>query len=513
MQTSTNSESFWTSNTTKSKEYRALSSHVESDVTIVGGGITGLIAAMQLTIVGKDVVVLESNRLAKSTTGFSTGNLYVPLQNKYSKLIKDFDEETASTIATSRKEAIDFVERTVVENKIDCQFHRRPWYMYTNKAKNVPMLRNEVEAMKKLGLEINYVKDIPLKVPFIEAAKMENQARFNPYKFVTELAEILSRQGCRIYEESPVTRIHEKGKCTAKTPNGMVESEHIIEATHIPKGINMTQTLVYPHRSYVVAVEINEPYPDGNFWDIDKVPAHAISSHGAKSNELEMLMFAGSHHKTGQSDISYNQHYKELEDFIEGTYPGSAIKHHWSAQHYTPADGSPYIGVSSLGSTNRYMATGYSTDGLTYGVIGGVVLSNMITGLNNPWLEPYISTRIKPVTSSKEFVKENINVATQYVKDYLQFGEVEAFSDIDKLEGRTLQINGEKLAAYRDAIGHLHVYSAVCPHMKCIVNWNDAEKSWDCPCHGSRFSIDGRVLEGPALNPLRKIDPSVVMKK
>lgn len=506
------SNSFWTDNTTVRSEYRQLRSNIEADVAIVGGGITGMIAALQLIVAGKTVVIVEADRIAGSTTGFSTGNLYVPLQTKYHKILGDFNKDTVDTIAHSRKKAIDFVERTVLEHNIDCQFNRRPWYMYTNDPKNVSIVQDEVETLKNADMNIEFVDEMPLNVEFITAAKMGNQARFNPYKFVAELAHILGKQGCSIYEGSSVINIEENENCTVHTKLGKVTADHVIEATHIPKGINMVDTLVYPHRSYVVAAEINEPYPDGNFWDMDKEPAHAISSHGANSNELEMLMFAGNHHKTGQSDKSYTQHYKEIEEFIDKTYPGASIKYHWSAQHYTPADGVAYIGKIGSFSNKKYMATGFAADGLTYGVVAGIIISNMITGNDNPWLSAYDSTRIKPVSSSKEFVKENINVAMQLIKDYPQFGEVESLSEIDKLEGRTLQVNGEKLAAYRDENGELHVHSAICPHMKCIINWNDAEKTWDCPCHGSRFSVDGEVIEGPALDPLEKRDASKIMK-
>ncbi|MEX0779885.1 MAG: FAD-dependent oxidoreductase [Balneolales bacterium] len=500
------SNSFWTDNTSTRADYHSLKGKVEADVAIIGGGITGMIAALQLTVAGKKVVILEADRIAGSTTGFSTGNLYVPLQTKYHKILSDFGKDTVEIIARSRMEAIDFVERTIRENVIDCQFHRRPWYMYTNNPQNVSIVQDEVKALKNAGMEIDFVEDMPLNVKYLKAAKMENQARFNPYKFVTELARILSQQGCLIYEYSPVVRYEENDVCTLFTRYGKAAAEYMIEATHIPKGINMVDTLVYPHRSYVVAAQINEPYPDGNFWDMDKEPAHAISSHGIKSDNLEMLMFAGNHHKTGQSDKLYMHHYLEIEEFIDKTYPGAEIKYHWSAQHYTPADGVAYIGKGGMGSDKRYMATGFAADGLTYGVVAGIIISNMITGYDNPWLAAYDSTRIKPISSSKEFVMENINVAMQYIKDYPRFGEVESFSEIDKLEGRTLQLNGEKLAAYRDGEGEMHVHSAICPHMKCVINWNDAEKTWDCPCHGSRFSINGEVIEGPSLEPLEKKD-------
>ncbi|MEX0927768.1 MAG: FAD-dependent oxidoreductase [Balneolales bacterium] len=497
-------QSFWTDNTPSKNGYRELRSGIEADVAIIGGGITGLIAAHQLALEGKSVAILESGRIGGSTTGFSTGNLYVPLQTGYHKILGSFDQETVRIIAHSRKAAIDFVERLILENNIDCQFHRRPWYMYTNNSANMGLISDEVETLKNAGMDIDLIDKMPLKTAFKKAAKMENQARFNPCKLVIELADILRKQGCRVYEGSPVTAIEENDRWNLLTPSGSVTAEYLIEATHIPKGINMVQTLVYPHRSYVVAAEIKEPYPDGNFWDMDKEPAHAISSHGIRTGGLEMLMFAGNHHKTGQSDKSYKQHYKELEEFIEKTYPGSSIKYHWSAQHYTPADGVPYIGKSGF-SDKRLMATGFAADGLTFGVVSGIILSNIITGSDNPWLPAYDSARFTPISSSKEFVKENLNVATRYIKDYPRFGEVEQFNQIGKLEGKTLQVNGEKLAAYRDENNKLLVHSAICPHMKCIVNWNDAEKTWDCPCHGSRFSVEGRVLEGPALEPLPPI--------
>ncbi|CAN5203672.1 hypothetical protein BH23BAC1_BH23BAC1_07780 [soil metagenome] len=243
------------------RNFPTLNEEIQTEVAIVGGGITGLTAALQLVRAGKKVAVLESQSIAGGTTGYSTGNLYIPVQAYYQILKNKFDEGRIREVAKSRKTAIDFVEKTVDEYKIVCQFQRRPWYFYTNDETNISKIENEVQVLKNAGIDIEFIDDLPLPEPFKRAAKLENQARFNPYSYVKSLAEILSELGCPIYENTKVLKTKDGEKCELTTEKGKVTADQTIIATHTPKGINLVQTIMAPNRSYVVAVTLKNGIP------------------------------------------------------------------------------------------------------------------------------------------------------------------------------------------------------------------------------------------------------------
>ena len=507
-----NTESLWQAVNKEKITYPKLEETIETDVVIVGGGITGITAAIQLIKAGYRVVILEANHIGGGTTGNSTGNLYIAVQQYYQSILSKFGEEAVRTIAHSRKTAIDFIEQTIKERNINCDFLRRPWYFYTNKEDHTTTIDKEFEALTNAGIAIEYINDMPLPLPFIKAVKMDHQAKFNPLKYVTALAESMQKSNCKIYENSTVISFKEEDCiCNTSTSHGKIISEKVILATHIPIGFNMIQTLAIPYRSYVVSARLNQPCPNGNFWDTEE-PHHATSTHNSSPNgEIDLLMVAGNHHKTGQTkENDHLNYYKKLEEYLRSHYNVASIEYYWSAQHYQPADGVPYIGKATRDSENIFMATGYSADGLTYGTVAGILLADLITGKDNVWTKIYDSTRFTPIASSAKFINENANVFAQYLKDYVGKPDAEEFSEIKNGEGKTLEKDGEKIAAYRDEQGELHLISAVCTHLKCIVNWNNAEKSWDCPCHGSRFTYEGKVIEGPAIFNLEKIGVSTL---
>lgn len=495
-------QSFWEATTPSRPEFPKLEGAIDVDVAIIGGGITGITTALRLTQAGKKVAVLEARRIGGGTTGWSTGNLYVPVGAYYHTIAKNRNEETAGIVAKARYAALDFIELQAREKNIDCHFSRRPWYFFTQEEDMVPTVEKEVEALQKAGLPVSLVDEVPpLRLPSLKrAARMDGQARFHPLRYVLGLATAVVQQGCLIYEHTTVLDLkEEEDHCSIKTSHGSVTCRQVVIATHIPIGIHTVQTVAAPYRSYVVAMRLKSGvYPDAYFWHNDKTH-HAITTHSTTSMEPDMLMIAGNHHKTGQASHQEYQHYfDELEAYARSHFDVASVEFRWSAQHYRSGDGVPYIGLSHKNSKRTYIATGFYADGLTYGTVAGILLADMITARENPWLEAFDSTRGTNLATMGNFVKENINVATQYLKDF-PVGKVSHFSDILPGEGKTIEIDSEKLAVYRDEQNQLHVCSAVCTHMKCIVNWNNAEKTWDCPCHGSRFMIDGSVIEGPAI--------------
>ena len=495
--------SLWEAISTRPSTYPELSKNIEVDVAIIGGGITGITAASHLIKAGKKVAIIEADKMGGVTTGYSTGNLYIAVQPFYQNIYSKFDFETAKSIAHSRKFAIDYIEKNVHEKNIPCNFSRRPWYGYTADHERIS-LDKEVELFKKMEIPIEYVNELPLKFKFTKAVLMPNQARFNPLQYVISMADDLAKQGCLIFENTRVTNIDEKDVCVLDTANGRVTAKKVLMATHTPIGINLTQMFTAPYRSYVVSVRLKDSlYPEGHFWDLDR-PPHATCTHAVSTNDPELLMVAGSHHKVGQGKDTLT-HYKELEKFLRDHFSVAEVAYQWSAQHYQSADNVPYIGLASRSAKHTYIATGYFADGLVYGTLAGIIIGDLILGNKNPLTDTYQSNRFDPIASAKFVAKENSNVLIQYLKDYPLFTSPK-YDDIKVGEGKILEINREKCGVYRDENNQLHIVSAVCTHMKCVVNFNNAEKTWDCPCHGSRFTTQGKVIEGPTKTDLKKID-------
>jgi glycine/D-amino acid oxidase-like deaminating enzyme/nitrite reductase/ring-hydroxylating ferredoxin subunit len=488
--------SLWQAISVRKTDYPELEKNLEVDVAIIGGGITGITAATQLINAGKKVAILEADKIGGVTTSLSTGNLYIAVQPFYQNIYSKFNLETAKTIAQSRKFAIDYIEKNIREKNINCHFHRRPWYAYTNKDPRIS-LDKEVELLKKMDVEIGYTNNLPLAFKFKKAIVMQNQARFNPLQYVISMADDLSSNGCHIFENTRVIEITEKDFCTLTTKNAKIKAKKVFMATHTPIGINSTQVFTAPYRSYVVAVRLKENnYPEGHFWDLDR-PPHATCTHAMSSNDPELLLVAGSHHKTGQgSDMEL--HYNEMETFLRDHFPVAELAFKWSAQHYQSADNVPYIGLASRFSKHTFIATGYFADGLVYGTLAGIIIGDSILDKDNSLVNTYQAQRFTPIASAGFLAKEGSNVFLQYLKDYPLF-KSSAYQDIKIGEGKIVKINGEKCAVWRDDKNELHAVSAVCTHMKCLVNWNNAEKTWDCPCHGSRFTCAGKVIEGPAM--------------
>jgi glycine/D-amino acid oxidase-like deaminating enzyme/nitrite reductase/ring-hydroxylating ferredoxin subunit len=503
-----NTKSVW-EKVSSSIIYPALTTDIQADVLIIGAGITGMTAALELVKAGLNVVVVESHRVGCGTTGYSTGNLYVPVQPYYHNIKSKFDKETVRIIAHSRAEALNYIERIVNENAIDCHFSRRPDYLFTEG--DTKELDEEIETLKESGIKIECVNEMPFPAKATRIAYMPNQARFNPKMYLDGLAKAFVTAGGKLFEQTEIIDVEEhEDNCIARTEKYTITARVIIMATHTPKGIHKVQMLAAPYRSYVVTAKLKGGnYPNGHFWNIDK-EGYISSTHAVYGEELDMLMVAGEHHKTGQASHKDSQHYyNKIEEYINSNFDVESILHKWSAQHYQAADGIPYIGLAHNDSKNFYIAGGYFADGLTYGTVAGIILADLVRGNSNPWAKTYNPNRLTPLASAARLAKENINVLGEYLTDLPAHHDAAAFSGIKGNGGGVVEIKGEKFAAYRDENQELHVVSAVCTHMKCIVQFNNAEKSWDCPCHGSRFSLDGSVIEGPAWQALKKYEVKI----
>jgi glycine/D-amino acid oxidase-like deaminating enzyme/nitrite reductase/ring-hydroxylating ferredoxin subunit len=490
----------WDATTHETVEYPSLAEDMRVDVAIIGAGITGISAAYNLSRQGKNVVVLESGQVGMGTTGSSTGNLYVPT-GQFHKILSRHGEDVLLDVVLSRAAALTFIEDRIEEFGINCGFVRVPWNYFATTRKSSKEIEKEFETVKKSGLN---ARDTPLPgFPFglSSLVCVEMQAQFNPLQYVKQLAESIISDNCRIFEDTRVINIHEYDPCYVETAGGTVKADKVIQATHTPKGVYMVHAQMEVFREYAVAVRLKENYPPpGIFWALDGKDKYSIRTYSDMTGDF--LIVLGDTRKTGHKKLT-EESFAKVFDFIKRHFLVEEISYLWAAQNYTPADYLPYIGTSPL-EANVYIATGFSADGLIYGTAAANIISDLILERHNAWAKTFDPKRFNPKASAAKTLKENVNVTTHLVKEYIFNASTEDLGGLKHDEGKIVELTNDKAAAYMDTEGHLHLVSAKCPHMGCIVQWNSGEKSWDCPCHGSRFTVDGTFIEGPAFGDLTK---------
>ncbi len=489
-------KSIWEATTAASISFSVFEGNEETDIVIVGGGITGITAAMLLSNAGKKVILLEANTIGHGTTGHSTGNLYVTVDEHLSTIRKKWNSDVMKAVVQSRMAAIDFIKSTIHHNDIDCDFGNRPFTLFVerNTSETDEFMQKEFDAFWEAGLNPSILNDAGLPYKTVNALRIEGQAQFHPLKYVQQLAKVISLQ-CKIYENSRVIDVDDDTGIV-KTEKGSVKASKILLATHSPIGVHMIHTMLYPYREFGVAATLNEVrFPDGIFWGLNE-PKHSVRSF--TTNGKQYVMAIGDKFKTGQH-VDTKTYVNGLEHYLKDRMNVSEASYFWGGQQYRPADGLPYIGKHG---ENTYFMTGFASDGLTYGTLAAMLVSDHILERSNAWEELYSAERFTPIKSAKDFIVENANVLVQYLKDLTWNVDASSLEEIREDEGKVIVQDDQKLAVYKDERGNSHVVSAVCTHMKCIVNWNQSEKTWDCPCHGSRFDINGRVIEGPALDNL-----------
>ncbi|MFL5765925.1 MAG: FAD-dependent oxidoreductase [Bacteroidia bacterium] len=490
--------SIWESTARQGTVYPMLQGDKQADVVVIGGGITGLTAAMLLSDAGKKVIVLEALNVGLGTTGNSTGNLYVTVDEHLSGIKKKWNADVMKAVVRSRSSALSLIEQTIRRFDIKCDFYKTSFNFFAEDLdKNAEdFLQKEFDALVEAGLSPTLSQNPGLNFPVKKMISVDGQAQFHPYKYASQLAHSIS-QKCEIYENSPVEDFDEK-EGIVKTKGGSVKAGAVIMATHTPKGVWMVQGDLGPYREFGVAAELKSgSFPGGIYWGVN-APKHSVRSF--KDGDKNYIMVIGDKYKTGQGENTFD-YVRHLEKYLDERFDIGEERFVWGGQHYRPADGLPYIGKHS---DKLYFLTGFATDGLVYGTLASMIVSDMISGKKNEWEDIYDLKRYTPIKSFKEFFKENADNIVQYLKDTPWSADVKSLQEIARGDGKVIESGGEKLAVYKDEMGYSHAVSAVCTHMKCVVNWNPAEKTWDCPCHGSRFKTDGTVLEGPAVIALQK---------
>ncbi len=466
------------------------------DVAVVGGGITGLTVALLLGRAGASVALLEAGRVASGVTGYTTAKVTSLHGLTYAGLEQSFGPDGARAYAEANEAALAEMARLVADLAIDCAFERHAAFTYTEDAGSVGQIESEVAAAARAGLPATFTTEVDLPYPVAGAIRVENQAQFHPRRYCLGLADAIVADGGSIYEQTRVLDVDDGEPCRVRTENGDLIARHVVQATQLPivdPGGFFART--HPERSYALAVELDGPAPQGMYLSADQ-PTRSV-----RPIEERLVLIGGEGHKVGQ-DPDTRQRYDALETFARERFPVVEVRHRWSAQDFMPADNVPYIGRLTPRSKGRLVATGFKKWGMTHATVAAMILRDHITGTENPWASLYDATRLKPTAAAGSFVTENLNVAKRFVGDRLATLRPEPADSLAPGEAGLRVVNGHKVAAYRDETGQLHAISARCTHMGCLVSWNTAEQSWDCPCHGSRFDVDGRVIQGPAVRPL-----------
>lgn len=502
-------KSYWQIQSPEAPEFPTLEGSMAADVVVVGAGISGLTAAWRLRELGRDVTVLEMNRVAGGTTGCSTGHLDITTDRFLNNIERDFGGPAARRLVAESAAAIDFVEEQsgAMEH---CDFRRVPSYLYAEEQSSHGALQREWESDKKAELSAEMTGSTPLPFPTVAAVRVEHQARFNPGAYARGMARRCADAGCSIYEDVRVKDIEESnGTCRVVTTRGIVTAKHVIVMAHgAMLGLVTLASRVYPYQSYVLGVRVRNDIPDALYWDT-ATPYHY--TRWASSDDPTLLIIGGADHRTGEQRAT-EASFSKLEQYVRERYDVEAVEFRWSHEVYESADGLPYIGRVP-GTERQFIGTGYGGDGLKYGSVAGRVLSDLACDRFNPSAELFDPSRVKPLASARRMAMGLGNIARHFVGDRLAPSEVEHLHEIPHDAGRVLRVDGQRVAVYRDEEGEYHALSPVCTHAGCIVHWNNAEKTWDCPCHGGRYDAYGKVIMAPPRRDLRPVELPVVVTR
>jgi glycine/D-amino acid oxidase-like deaminating enzyme/nitrite reductase/ring-hydroxylating ferredoxin subunit len=491
--------------------FGTLASDQRVDVVVVGGGITGLTAAYLLTTAGKTVALLERGRCAEIDTGHTTAHLTMVTDTRLPELVKQFGRDHAQAVWDGGLAAIAQIDSHIREHHIDCAFNWVDGYLHAPPgdakaaAKEVATFKEDVAVASDLGFDAEFVEDVPMIGG--PGVRYDNQARFHPRRYLAGLARAITLRGGQIYEHSEAEEFSDQ-PLSVKANGFTVTCDDIVVATHNPlvgvgsvAGATVFQTKLALYSSYVIAGRVAPGrVPDALFWDTAD-PYHylRVETHG----DSDVVIFGGEDHKTGQASDTAAC-YERLERTLLALIPDVEVTQRWSGQVIETPDGLPYIGQMA---DHQYAATGFSGNGMTFGTLGAMIVSDAILGRKNPWAGLFDPGRAAIRRGGLwDYLKENTDYPYYLIRDRFAGPDGRSLRALKRGEGQIIVRGGAKVAAYRDSSGATLLRSAICTHAGCVVGWNGAEQTWDCPCHGSRFRPNGEVIAGPAEAPLAEVD-------
>ncbi|WP_233879086.1 FAD-dependent oxidoreductase [Virgibacillus halodenitrificans] len=492
--------SYWRE-TGKAKSYEKLQENIKVDIAIVGGGIAGTLTAYNLAKEGKKVALLEARDLFSGTTGYTTAKLTAQHNLIYDELINRYGQEAAKLYYRANMEGIATIKELAKENNIDCELEEKDAFVFTEKAKHRDAIQKEAKAYEKLGIEGEFIESLPLNLDIEVAIMMRNQAQFHPVKFLQSMVKLIKQYEGEVFENTRVMDIKEEKKgVICKTDSSYtVTAKEVVVATHFP--VYETEDKFYSNNlstesSYALAIKSNQEFPDGMYINTD-LPKRTMR--GIFNEKENYILVGGESHPTGDGKSS-EERYNELVRFAEKHFGDIEVVNHWSSHDYISSDRIPFVGKLHEDLTHMYTLTGFSKWGLAASVSGAKVIADLILGRENPYQELFSPQR--NMAAIKEEGAEEKNPIDQY-KDASQ---AKTYEELGKGEGSIVEMDGKNVGAYRDNEGKIHLLDTSCTHLGCDVAWNDGDHTWDCPCHGSRFSATGEVVEGPAVEDLKKIN-------
>lgn len=504
--------------TVEMPKFSTLLEDKDTDVCVVGGGLAGLTTAYLLLLTGRKVCVLEGYEIGNGQTGRTTAQFTTALDERYFMLEKYHGEKGARLAAESHQAAIKKVSEIIHREKIECDLEKINGYLFnspddlnydlkSNRDKSHEYLNTELEAVLRAGLDEVYVTE---RIPLSSfdpgpALCFPDQLQLHPLKYLNGLAQAIIKKGGQIFTNSHVVEVIGGEEALVRLQNDhIVTCKSIVVATNSPiNDLVAIHTKQASYRTYVIGVEVPRgDFIKGLYWDTED-PYHYVRLEKNDNHPYEILMVGGEDHKTGQND-NPEHCYTRLENWTRKRFPLTGrVIYRWSGHVMKTVDGLAYIGHNPMDSNNVYVITGHAGNGMTYATIAGMLLTDLIQGHKNPWESLYNPSRISLITAGS-YIKENVNTLIQY-KDWLTEKEDTDPDDMETGTGIVYREGLQIIAAYKDNYGNLELNSAVCPHLGGIVNWNKSEKSWDCPCHGSRFDCHGKVMDGPAVSDLTLI--------
>jgi glycine/D-amino acid oxidase-like deaminating enzyme/nitrite reductase/ring-hydroxylating ferredoxin subunit len=491
--------------TSPSTGYPRAVGQVRVDVAVIGGGIAGLSTAHELKQRGRTVAVVEAGRIATSVTGYTTAKITSLHTKIYTELVAHFGDDSARVYGQSQQAGLERIAHWVDTYSIDCDFARQPAFTYAVDGAAADELRREAETAAALGLPASYVTATYLPFQISGAVRFDDQAQFHPRRFLLALAARIPGDGSHVFEQTRMLGVQEGQPCTVTCDVGEIVADDVVLATHYPvldRGLMFAR--LEPHRDVVVAGLLPPGQRLDGMFISTEADTHSVRC--APHPDGQLLIVGGEPWKTGH-DEDIKARYDRLAAWAAEHFGLAVPTYRWSTQDNTTADGVPYIGPFHAAAEHLYVAAGFRGWGMTNGTVAGMLLADLIGGVESPWAQLYDPRRVKALTSAKTVLKLGADAVKGLIGETFTPAQVDSVDEIGPGEGAVAQLNGDKAAVYRDEAGELHCLSARCTHLGCVLHFNNAEKSWDCPCHGSRFDHDGAVLQGPANRPLERREP------
>jgi glycine/D-amino acid oxidase-like deaminating enzyme/nitrite reductase/ring-hydroxylating ferredoxin subunit len=489
------------------KRFPRLQKNVHVDILVIGGGITGITAAYLLKKAGLSVALIERERVASIDTGHTTAHLTYVTDVELQELARNFGNDHAQAAWDAGAVAIDEIERVVREEAIDCEFTRVPAYVHVCKRdfsqREISTLKKEASVAAKLGFDAAYLKSAPFfNLPAVQFA---NQAKFHPRKYLRSLVVKLPGNGSHVFEKSTATEFDAK-KRRAKVNRNWIGFDRVVMATNNPlvglasiTSATLLQTKLSLYTTYALGARTpSETVPEALFWDT-REPYDYLRLD--RHRGFDYVIYGGEDHKTGQQRKTQKA-YARLLVRLKRIIPEARVNYHWSGQVICTPDGLPYIGENS---EHQFIATGFCGNGITFGTIAAIMASDWAKEKTNPWTDLFAVDRKKIKGATWNYLRENKDYPYYMIKDRITRPEADSVRELKRGEGMIIGTGGKRLAAFRDRTGKIYRLSPVCTHLDCLVRWNPAESTWDCPCHGSRFKPTGEVIAGPAEEALTPI--------